>query len=535
MGSSRREDSMDFAWRRPAPLARRAAMALYSWQRPHISYFACLLAAAPFILAAIYAPALLSLSATVDMLAPIADARAARAGEIALIEASSPFYLLTLMIGDVFADSPGRIHLVSKAVCALFVLAPAAYFAVSRLPVFAGATLVAALAGFVASPFAGPAEFALALFLVSGFCFLSATADPEPGRARVEGLFAGAILFALWTLNPVFSLAGFIALSACPFLSGPCGLTRYAATFASFVAFAAVAEWLAPGLNMARAAAASGTLAADIRIEGGASALGLGGVAVSAALVVMMTAIFGGREHWRASAIAAVFCLFALIAGRIAGANTFPVFVLAAIVAAFSVTSPFYDGLFRNHDRASVSVALAAAILPLFWTIAMVVQSAGQFALQSQTAKAAPGHIRTELALVQPGGPMLARWIEEGRFSTPEAREFLALNPIDQSAVLLEAASRARPMTASGHEVAILAGTDAACVISNAKPCRRDSNDAAKVASVVFVPRLDLGPGAAAAKGRAEALLYTEFRLVEETPFWEIWVRRNALSPKGML
>lgn len=503
-------------------------MTLYSWQAPGISYFIALAAAAPFIMAAFWAPALLSLSPTVDMLAPIADARATFAGKASLVGASAPFFLITLGIGDLFSDAPGRIHLVSKALSALLVVAPMAYFSVSRLPVFAGATLTAALAGFVASPFGGPAEFALALFLVSGLCFLVPCADTAPGRARFEGLLAGISLLVLWLLNPVFSLAGFVALSACPFLSGPRGLTRYASTFATFVLCAALAEWLVPGINIARAEAASGTLAVGVQFSGGESALGLGGVAVSAILVMVMTAVFGGREHWRASAIAALFGLAAFAAARATGANALPVFIFAATVAAFSVSSPFYDGLFRNHDRASVAAALGAAVLPTFWTAAMIIHAAGQFSLQHQTTAAAPQNIRAELALVQPGGPTIARWIEEGRFSTPEAREFLALAPVDQSAMLLEAASRAKIMSADGQGVAILAGTDAACVIAGERVCHANSNDAAVYANVVFVPRLDLGPAAAAAKGRAEALLYTEFRLVEETPFWEIWERRKV-------
>jgi hypothetical protein len=535
MANNHYDEAAEFAWRRPAPVARRAAMTLYSWQPPSITYFAALAAAAPFIIAAFFAPALLSLSPTVEMIAPIADARAAWAGEIPIEHTSAPFYLATLTVGDMFATSPGRIHLIAKALSALLVVAPMAYFAVSRLPVFAGATLTAALAGFVASPFGGPAEFALALFLVTGFCFLSASADDSPGRARFEGLLAGVSLFVLWLLNPVFSLASFVALSACPFLSGPRGLTRYAATFFVFAICAGLAELAAPGVNMARADAASGTLAMSIRFTGGESALGLGGVAISALLVLLMTAIFGGREHLRGALTAFLFGVAAFAAARFAGANTLPVFVFAATIAAFSVSSPFYDGLFRNHDRASVAVALAAAVLPICWTAAMVVHAAGQFSLQHQTAQRAPQNIRTELALVQPGGPMIARWIEEGRFSTPEARELLALAPVDQSAMLLEAASRARAMAARGHGVAILAGVDAACVLAEERACRADSNDAAASANVVFVPRLDIGPGAIDAKGRAEALLYTEFKMVEETPFWEIWVRRNAAQPGGLI
>lgn len=533
--SSTRDDQLDeFAWRRPAPRARRVAVLLYAWQRPVVSYFAALLAAAPFIAAAVFAPALLSLSPTIDMIGPIADARAALAGEIQIGTAPAPFYLITLMLGDVFADTPGRIHLVAKAISAAIVVAPMAYFSVSRLPVFAGAVMTAALAGAVASPFGGPAEFALALFLVCGFCFLSPCADQSKGRARFEGVLAGASLFVLWLLNPVFSLAGFAVLSFCPFLSGPHGLNRYASTLLVFALCAGVAEYFAPGINIVRAAAASGTLTMGVNFTGDESAFRLSGVAVCAGLVLAMTGVFGGREHRRATLTAFFFGVVSFAAAWFSGANTLPVFVFAATIAAFSVSSPFYDGLFQNHDRASVAAALGVAILPMFWTGAMAAHAAQQFSLQYQTALNAPSDIRSELALVQPGGPTIATWIEEGRFSTPEARELLALAPVDQSAMLLEAASRAKIITARGHDVAILTGADAACVIADARGCRADSNDAAVDASVVFVPRLDLGPGALAAKGRAEALLYTEFKLQEQTPFWEIWVRQNA-SAGGLL
>ena len=511
-------------------MARRMAMAVYGWKSPSLSYFAALATAAPFVAAAILAPALLSLAPTVEMIAPVAEARASAAGEIPVATAPSPLYLFLLNVGDAFAETPGRIHLIAKAVSSLMVVAPMAYFAVSRLPIVAGAALTAMLAAYVAAPLAGPAEFALALFLVCGVCFLFPSADNAAGRARFEGFLAGVCLFALWLLNPVFSLLGFIALSACPFLSGPRGLVRYAATLLVFTACAGATELAVPGLNVARAAAASGTLNMGFSFSAGESAFGLGPVAVSAALVLAMTSVFGGREHSRGAATAAAFAAAAFIAARAVDANPLPVFILASALAAFSVLSPFYDGLFRNHDRASVATALGAAALPIFWAAAMAIHAAGQFSLQHQIARTVPQDIRSELALVQPGGPTIARWIEEGRFSTPEAREFLALAPVDQSAMLLEAASRARAIVADGHEVAILAGADAACVLAPQRGCRADSNKAAVDATVVFAPRLDLGPAAAAARGRAEALLYTEFRMVEETPFWEVWVRRDAGS-----
>jgi len=524
----------EFAWRRAAPLARRAAMAAYAWQSPGWSFLASIAAAVPFLLAALMAPALLSLSPTADMIAPIAKARAIAGGEASLLQSDGPFYLLLLMGADIFADSPGRIHLVAKALGALLVVYPFAYFASSRLPAIQAALLSGALAAYVAAPFAGPAEFGLALFLVCAFCFVAASADNGAGRARMEGLVAGVVLFMLWLLNPVYSLAGFIALSVCPFLSGRSGLSRYAATLTSFAALAALMEYLAPGINLARASAASGVLSIDAAFSGGEGAMGLSGVAVSAGVVLATAIVFGGREHQRGWISAFGLGLVAFIAARVVGASTLPVFVLTASIACFSVASPFYDGLFRNHDRASVSVALGAATLTLFWTCAITVHAIGQFSLQHQVANAAPEDIRMSLALVQPGGPTIARWVEEGRFSTPEAREFFALAPVDQSTMLLEAASRAREITAQGMDVAILTGSDTACVLAKRRHCHADGPAAATAANVVFVPRLELDPATTEAKGRVEALLYTEFRLVEQTALWEVWVRRGAAAPVGL-
>jgi len=524
----------DYAWRRSAPLARRAVMAAYSWQDPGWSFLWSVFAALPFILAALLAPALLSLTPTADMIAPIAEARAVTTGTASLLDSETPFYLLLLIGADIFADAPGRIHLIAKAMAALIVVYPLAYFASSRFPVIQAALLTGALASYVAAPFGGPAEFGLVLFLACAMCFIAASADNSAARARMEGLVAGAGLYALWLLNPVFSLAGFIALSACPFLSGRCGLSRYAATLTAFVILAALAEYLAPGINLARASAASGVFNVDPAFSGSEGAMGLSGVAVSAMVVLMTVVIFGGREHMRGWIAALGLGVVAFAAARIVGASAMPVFVFAAVIACFSVASPFYDGLFRNHDRASVSVALAAASLTLFWTIAIAVHSVGQFSLQQQTAKLAPENIRTQLALVQPGGPTIAQWIEEGRFSTPEAREFFALAPVDQSAMLLEAASRARVMTAQGMDVAILTGADTACVLANRRKCHADGPSAATAANVVFVPRLELDPATTAAKGRMEALLYTEFQLIDRTALWEIWVRRDATVPSGL-
>ncbi len=524
----------ELAWRAAAPNARRFAMAVYSWREPGWAFLWAIGAAAVFVAAAALSPALLSLAPTAVMLAPIAEARAVVAGEADLAAQSAPFNLLLLMAADLFVDAPGRVHLVAKAIAALLVLYAFAYIASTRFPALFTGVATTALAAFTAAPFSGVSELGLALFLVCSLSFVSVSADDSVSRAQFEGVLGGVILMALWLLNPAFALIGFILLSACPFLTGRYGLWRYACAFASFALLAIITEIAAPGINAARAAAAPETLHLHTIISGGQSAMGLGAAASAAVIVVFSSAVFGGKAHWKNWAAACGLMIIGLVAARLSGANALPVFALAAGLACFSVASPFYDGLFRDHDRASVTVALCAAALTLFWTGAIAVHVVGQFSLQYQAAKNAPEDIRSQLALVQPGGPTIAKWVEEGRFSTPEAREFFALTPIDQSAMLLEAAARARKLTAEGFDVAFLTGADTACVLAEARDCHADGPAAAHKASVVFVPRLDMDAKTAEAKGRSEALLYTQFKMVERTALWEIWVRRDSAAPASL-
>lgn len=524
----------EHGWRQAAPMARSATKILYAWREPQWSFLWGVVLAVPFALVAAFAPALLSLSPTVDMIAPIAEARAVVGGEANIANHEAPLFLALLMAGDLMAEAPGRIHLTAKALGALMIIAPLAFFASSRFPAILSATFTAGLAAYVAAPFAGAAELGVALLLVCAVAYLSGSADDSTKKAVAEGAISGLLLFALWSLSPVLSLAGFLFLSACPFLSGRFGLFRYAATLTAFALLAGVMEYAAPGYNMARAGAAPGFLDINAFVAGHEGSIGLSGVAFSAIIIIVSSAIFGGRAHLKSWGVAAGFALTAFFAARFAGANVLPIFILAASIACFSIASPFYDGIFRNHDRASISIALVAASLTMFWAAALVTHSAGQFALQYQTAKTAPERIRTELALVQPGGLTIARWVEEGRFSTPEARELFALAPVDQSAMLLEAASRARSIANEGLEVAILTGADTACVIADKNNCYADGPAAATAAAVVFVPRLDLDQATAMAKGRSEALLYTHFRLAERTPLWEVWVRRGAAVPSNL-
>ncbi len=527
------------AWRRPAPRARRFAMSLFSWQSPGFVFTLSMLAAAPFILAALFSPALLSLAPTLEVLAPIADARAVASGSANIVDTASPFHLVMLMAGDLLFDTPGRVLLAGKALAALLIAAPLAYFVSARFPVAEATLLTAGIAAFVAAPFAGPLEISLALFAALAIALISAPADGSASRARYEGLLCGLILFALWVAHPIFALLGFLALSACPFLTGRAALTRYFLALSSVMALAVIAELLAPGLNVARANAASAALAGVAANAAAGTGWGLAGIAASTIIVLFAAAVFGGREHARGWLAATLFLVISLVAVRLVGAQATPLFAIAAAIAAFSVSSPFYDGIFRFHDRASVSIAGAAAALTLFWTAAIVAQAAGQFALQLKTAATAQADVRAAFGLVQPGGPTIARWIEEGRFSTPEARELFALAPVDQSAILLEAAARARMLSREGIDVAFLTGADTACVIADARACSADGPAAAKGANVVFVPRIDFDDATARAKGRSEALLYTEFRMVQRTALWEVWVRRGVTLPaafqKGVL
>ncbi len=524
----------DFAWRAGAPRARSLAMSLFSWRQPGWVFLWSIGAASLFVAAAAFSPALLSLSPTVDMIGPIAEARAVVAGEADLATQDAPFHLMLLMAADIFVDAPGRVHLVAKAIGAVLVLYSFAFLATTRFPALFATLATAGLAAYVAAPFSGAAELGVAMFLVCGLSFLSGSAEEGPVRARIEGAFAGALLAALWLLNPAFALIGFILLSACPFLTGRSGLWRYACALGAFGVIAAIMELIAPGINLARAAAAPKALKLQALLTGGQSAIGLGGAAYGALMVILSSAVFGGGAHWKNWAASCGLMVAGLIAARLTGANALPVFAFAAGLACFSVSSPFYDGLFRDHDRASVATALTAAALTLFWTGAIAIHAAGQFSLQYQVAKSAPADIRSELALVQPGGPTIAKWVEEGRFSTPEAREFFALTPVDQSAMLLEAASRARKIAAVGLDVAFLTGADTASVLAEKRECHADGPAAAHVASVVFVPRLDMDPKTEEAKGRAEVLLYTQFKIVERTALWDIWMRQDAIAPAGL-
>ncbi|MBI1393216.1 MAG: hypothetical protein GC152_10800 [Alphaproteobacteria bacterium] len=510
-------------------------MALYSWKDPGWVFLVAVLAATPFICASAMAPALLSFAPTVEPVGQVADARAFAAGASSIGDEAAPFQLMLLTLADRFADAPGRIQLIAKAIAAVLAAYPLAYFASVRLPTVLAVAMTAAIASFIVAPFSGPSDLALALFLVASTALALSPADEGWDRAIFEGLLVGGIMFALWLLNPVFTLAGFAVLSACPFLTGLAGFSRYATAFGTFVVFAIVAEIAVPGLNGARAEIASAMVAEGLvntaRMVG---AWGLAGVAASSLVVIGATAVFGGREHARGWAAGAGFLAIAALASALSGAQPALAFAFAGAMAVFSIHSPFYDGIFRDHDRGSIAAAGAVGALVLFWFALTGVDGASQLKSQWQAGARQESGAAAALAIAYPTVNQQASWARA--ISGFRGGQSLVGNaPMDQSEMMFEAATRAKAISKAGAPIAFLTGDDTACVFAGGRRCRSDARAAAADASVVFVPRLDLSEATRKQKDHAEAFLYTEFKLAERTQFWELWVRRGALIPDAAI
>lgn len=519
-----------YHWRAPAPSARAATMAAYLWRDAPSAMLIALAGALPLAIAALTAPALLTYLPAADLLGPIAEARAMAAGAAEISTATAPFDLALLLGGDFLFEAPGRIHLGAKALAALIAAAAVAAFASVRFSLAPAALLTVATAAYVAAPLSGAAEGAIALLFAAATAFLTAPAQETRWRAVLEGAAGGLLLVALWMSNSLLALFGVAALSACPFLTGRRGFIRYAGAIAAATLVTALIETTAPGAAAARAASVTQALSA----AGGAKTLAAFDIAAHASgalIVLLVAAIFGGRQHARNIFTAASFLLVGWAAALVAGAEAALVFPFAAAIAVFSTSSPFYDGVFRAHDRASIAVSGAAALLTLGLGAGLLAQSAEQFVRQARAAAAAPAATLNAFAIVQPPEPAIARWVAEGRFATAEARALFPLTPADQSAMLIAAGEQARRLGAQGYEVAILAEGDIACVIAGRRDCARDGRAAAARAKIVFVPRADFDAAGAALKGRSEAMLYTEFRKIDQTADWDIWVRRGVTLP----
>ncbi len=529
----RDEDANACQWRAPAPAARAATMTLYLWREAPLVATVAVAAALPAVVAALSAPALLSYAPAADLLAPIAEARAMASGAAPAPSVSAPLDLVLLLGADFFFEAPGRIHLGAKALAALIAAGLVACFASVRFSLAQAAFLAAATAAFVAAPLAGPHEAAFALATASAISFLSAPAQETRLRAGLEGALAGLVLFALWMSSAILALAGVAALSACPFLSGRRGFTRYAAAVTAAGLCVALAEAAAPGMAAARAATVTEALSAA-RAAASVSAFDFAPLAPGALMVLLVAAIFGGREHIRNAYAAGAFLVIGWAAALAAGAAPALVFPFAAALAVFSTASPFYDGVFRAHDRASIAVSGAAGLLALGLAAGLFGQSTEQFLRQARAGAAAPDATVEAFAIVQPPERAIKRWVAEGRFQTEEARALFPLTPADQSAMLIAAGAKARALADQGYEVAILAEGDIACVIAGRRDCARDGRAAAARAKIVFVPRIDLDAASAALKGRSEALLYTEFRKVDGSADWDIWVRRGVSLPANL-
>lgn len=518
-------------WRTPAPAARATAILLYGWREGPGASLVGLAAALPAVLAALGAPALLTLSTTAEILAPVAEARAFASGGGNLLSTVSPFDLSLLFAADFFFEAPGRIHLGAKAFAALIAAAAIGVFAAVRFSLAQTALIAAAAGAFVAAPLSGAPEAALALFAAVSVCFLCAPADASRARAIGEGALSGVLLYALWLSNAALALTGVLALSACPFLSGARGLYRYGAALLLLAVFTALSEMLAPGLAAARAEMAAAALSTAGKTDIAAPGFDIAALAPLAFGALLLSAIFGGDLHRRNWMKAFAFLAFGWAGAVVAGSSPALLFLVAAAIAVFSTSSPFYDGVFRTHDRASVAVSGAAALISLGLSAALILQSTDQFLRQARAAAAAPAAAITAFAVVQPPELTLARWMEEGRFESAEARALFPLAPADQTAMLLAAAEQARALDEAGFETAILAKGDIACVMAGRRACAIDGKAAAARAKIVLVPRIALDAASADMAGRAEALLYTEFRRLNETPQWDVWIRRGVTLP----
>lgn len=518
----------DQYWRQAAPRARMMAAKIYGWQPPGWTFLLALGAALPAVLGILFSPAMISLAPAVETIAPVAEARAVAAGNARLAELSSPFNAIMLMVADVFADAPGRVLLVQKAIGALLVAGLFAYFASTRLPAVQAGAVSAAIAFYVAAPLAGPTEFGMALLLVCAFSFLAASADPADLRARIEGALAGLGVASLWLLNPFFALAGFLTLAACPFMSGYAGLTRYGFAFGGFALLALIAELIAPGVNGARAAASSEIVAGINSLPGLPYTKDNAATIAGVSVVLLAVAIFGGREHIRSWAPALGLVALAVIASHMMGVDPLAALVLSGAIACFSVASPFYDGIFKSHDRASVSIALSAAALIMSWAGYQVAQSLQQFGVQGAAIKDAQEMDVIDFGVVQ------ADPVDYGMEPQSNPFGYAALSIAQQSAMLLEAADLLQDAKGRGEAAALLTYADIACLLVENRECRANGADATKASTIIFVPRRSLGAATADLKARSEVLLYTEFKLVSQTPLWETWVRRNETAIAGL-
>lgn len=525
------ESHYDAEWRRPAPRARALAMGLFGWGEARGATLFALVPALAFAAASILAPALISLGSTASVIAPIADARALAAGATRIDALGAPLYSLLLLLGSELADSPGRAHLIAKGLAAAVIAVQASMLLSARLPSLAAIVITAALSAYAAAPFSGPSEFALALMLTTAAALSCPPNRANSAKAIADGVLIGLGAASLWFLDPLmaFALAPIAVLGA---FHGKSSLVSAISAAVLFCLVAASIDVFSRGFNESRLVLALPRVVTASPTE--MASAGSLGVSATAAIVIFCAAVFGGREQWRSWASGVAVALCGAGAAYFARTYAAPALFVASAIAVFSIPSPFYNGVFRNHDRASVSLALASGALALFWAGAATLSVGGQLAFQINAASDAPADIRAELGLIQPGGRTLAQWVAEGRVAAASAREAFAMAPADQSAVLLDGARRAREIAGHGVGVAILTGADAACVIAEGRPCAADGPRAARESEIVLVPRLDLDRATAEAKARAEVLLYTDFRLAEQTDLWDVWVRRNASLPSDL-
>lgn len=518
-------------WHAPAPAARAAATALFGWRDERTSVIAAVAAAAPAIAAALAAPALLTTTEIVDLIGPIADARALAAGDGEVLKSSSLFYLAMLSAADSIFATPGRILLGAKALSALIAATAVIAIACVRFPFAQTALLAASTAAFVAAPFSGVNETLLALLAAAAIAFVCAPAQSSKTRALAEGALGGGVLATLWMSSPALALIGAVALTACPFISGRGGFLRYAAAILVVGGLIASFELLFPGSIVARAETVTSTVNSlrDHRIS--TSTFASTEIGLGACFVLVLAAVFGGATYRGNVWTALAFLLFGAAGAAMVGANASLVFVFSAAIAVFSTSSPFYDGIFRAHDRASVAISGAVGVIALGLGALICMQAAEQFVLQARSTAPASEKNASPFAITKLTQKSNSHWIDDGRIIERELTPDESPEASDQARLLLNVAARVRTLDAAGFKVAILANSDIACVIVGNNDCSADGRTAAARANVVISPRLSLGAGGVSTKERLEGLLYSEFRRIEETPQWDLWVRRDVSLP----
>lgn len=522
------QDGYEDVWRRDAPAARRVAEGLFGWFAPWQGPLAAAVLLAPLFILAGLSPALLSQNGPVETLAPFASARAWLSGASAAEIAAGGWgpAPLGLVGGASFlAGSAGLSLLWAQLAAAVLGFAAMSYLALARFSTAAAAGAALLAAASVAAPLSGAGGYGWSVLLWLAAAALAAPADEGAARLRIEGVLCGLGLFVLWNTTAAFFLAGVFAMLAAPWTGGRRGLAMLLIAAGVATALAAGMYFVAPGLNMARLLAALAELhAAPARLL--ASGVGITGYLGGAGAALAIVAIFAGGEEARAWVPAVLFAAVSFILAAICGANAAPGVILAALIACFSTASPFYDGVFAAKERGAVAAALGAGALSLLGVVHFAAYSTGLAAAQYEAARTAPDALK-RVGLAYAGGTQAlsaARWLDDGLVTLKDAHADGLFSPAVRALALAQGAEFAQQR--GRGRIAILASADVATAFFARKAGAIDGRRAAADADFVLAPRFALENNSAAVNDSAEGLLFSQFRLADETPLWQVWERR---------